>query len=498
MAMTSQVGKNDCIIFNTLEELVPKEHLVRKLENCIDLKFIEEKVKDLYSPFGRPSIPPMVLFKLILINIIFGINSMRKTCEECEVNIAYRWYLGLSMYDEIPNYSTWSQNYIRRYKDSDIFDEIFDKILEQAISYGFIDTSSVFGDSTHQKASANKNKSKDVEVEIVKKVYEDELLEEINKDRIEHGKKAIKDLDKTEVMFDEETGEVIENVETKHIKESITDPESGLFHKGEKEKCFAYSHHIFSDKNAFVIAKETIPGNIHDSVSFFNVYEILNNKFKDTIKNVCLDAAYATPAICKTIIENGQTPLMPYTAPKTGKGLYKKYEYAYDEYYDCYICPNNKTLKYTTTDKKGYKQYKSNSEDCANCPFREQCTKSKNMQKTITRHVWEEYKEQMNENRYTQNWKNNYPQRKETVERIFGVCKEEHGLRFTRVRGLVKNSQNATMIFACHNLKKMALWRWKDTSNKAIYNQIFEKLSKFFEIIRKIIFCTNEKGYANF
>ena len=110
------------------------------------------------------------------------------------------------------------------------------------------------------------------------------------------------------------------------------------------------------------------------------------------------------------------------------------------------------------------------------------------MQKTITRHVWEEHKEQMNENRYTQNWKNNYPQRKETVERIFGVCKEEHGLRFTRVRGLVKNSQNATMIFACHNLKKMALWRWKDTNNKAIYNQIFKKIFKIFRIIRKKFF----------
>lgn len=83
--------------------------------------------------------------------------------------------------------------------------------------------------------------------------------------------------------------------------------------------------------------------------------------------------------MCKTIIENGHTPLMPYTAPKTGKGLFKKYEYAYDEYYDCYICPNNKTLEYTTTDKKGYKQYKSNPEDCANCPLRDQCTKSKNM-----------------------------------------------------------------------------------------------------------------------
>ena len=75
MAMTKQKSKNDCNILNTLDELVPQEHLVRKLDNCIDFTFIEELVKDLYSDFGRPSIPPVVLFKLIFINIIFGINS---------------------------------------------------------------------------------------------------------------------------------------------------------------------------------------------------------------------------------------------------------------------------------------------------------------------------------------------------------------------------------------------------------------------------------------
>ena len=489
MAMTKQEYKNDCMILSTIEELVPKEHLVRKIDNCIDFRFIEDLVKELYSIAGRPSIPPVVLFKLIFINIIFGINSMRRTCEECKVNIAYRWFLGLSIYDEIPNYSTWSQNYIRRYKDSEIFNQIFDTILKQAIEYGFVDMETIFGDGTHQKANANKNKHKDVEVEIVKKVYEEAMLEEINKDRIAHGKKPLKDIKKIEIMFDEETGEAIENIETKHIKESLTDPESGCFHKGEKEKCFAYTHQTFCDKNGFVIAHTTNPGNMHDSVAFFEAYTILNNKFKDKIKNVCLDSGYINPAICREIILTGHTPLMPYKRPMTGKCLFKKYEYVYDEYYDCYICPNNEILSYTTTDKNGYKQYKSDAEKCKNCPLREQCTKSKNCQKVITRHIWEEYKEQANENRYTQLWHDNYPLRKETIERTFGDCKEQHGLRFTRVRGLLKNEQNATMIFACHNLKKMANWRWKKSSNNGIISLILAKIEKIIRIkIKKVAY----------
>ena len=106
---------------------------------------------------------------------------MRKTCKEIQVNLAYRWFLGISMDEKVPNYSTWSQNYIRRYGDSEVFEEIFDQILKQAISYGFVDMETVYGDSTHQKANANKNKYTDEEVEIMKKIYENDLLDEINR-----------------------------------------------------------------------------------------------------------------------------------------------------------------------------------------------------------------------------------------------------------------------------------------------------------------------------
>ena len=237
MAMTRRNCKNDTIILNTIEGLVPQDHEVRKLESCIDWSFIYPLVEHLYSDFGRPSIDPVVLFKMLFINIVFGIGSMRKTCKEIQVNLAYRWFLGISMDEQVPNYSTWSQNYIRRYGDSQVFEQIFDQILKQAIAYGFVDMETVFGDSTHQKANANKNKHIDEEVMIAKKIYEDELLDEINKDREKHGKKPLKANEKEELNYDEETGKLKKDVETKHIKVSKTDPECGCFHKGEKEKC---------------------------------------------------------------------------------------------------------------------------------------------------------------------------------------------------------------------------------------------------------------------
>ena len=149
---------------------------------------------------------------------------------------------------------------------------------------GFVDLDTVFGDSTHQKANANKNKYTDEEAEIVKKAYEDELLKEVNEDRVNHGKKPLKDIEREELEFDEKTGEIKKNVDTKHIKQSKTDPESGCFHKGEKEKCFAYSHQTFCDRNGFVLSVTTVPGNIHDSVSFFEAYKKLKKLMGGTIK----------------------------------------------------------------------------------------------------------------------------------------------------------------------------------------------------------------------
>ena len=96
----------------------------------------------------------------------------------------------------------------------------------------------------------------------------------------------------------------------------------------------------------------------------------------------------------------------------------------------------------------------------------------------------------MNENRYTQNWKDNYPLRKETVERTFGECKEQMGLRYTRYRGLQKNDQYSTLIFACHNLKKMANWKWKKDKNHSNLSIIFKKITNILKIFKQKVVCS--------
>ncbi len=176
----------------SIDQLVPKNHLVRKLDKAIDLDFIYDLVRPLYSDVGRESIDPVVLFKLNIIQFVFGIRSMRQAIKEIETNSAYRWYLGYSLTEDIPHFSTYSKNYVRRYVDSDIFEKIFFTIIKEIDKRGFIDESNIFIDGTHIKANANTHNYENAVIEKLTRFYEEELVNEINEDRAKHNKKPIK------------------------------------------------------------------------------------------------------------------------------------------------------------------------------------------------------------------------------------------------------------------------------------------------------------------
>lgn len=135
-------------------------------------------VKDLYChDNGRPSIDPVVLFKIILIKYLFGIRSMRQTIKEIEVNVAYRWFLGYGMTEKIPLFTAFGKNYERRFTCSDVFEKVFEHILLEAVRCRFVDASAVFIDATHIKASANKKKVVNEAVKVEEKHYHAELME---------------------------------------------------------------------------------------------------------------------------------------------------------------------------------------------------------------------------------------------------------------------------------------------------------------------------------
>ena len=164
----------------TLEELVPADHLLRKIAGAIDFSFIRDRVAHLYCPDnGRPALDPVVLFKLLFIGYLFGIRSERQLMREVQVNVAYRWFLDFRLTEKVPDASTLSQNRRRRFADSTIYQEIFDEIVLQAMGRGMVEGKVLYTDSTHLKANANKSKYDVVHVEQKPAAYLSMLEEAI-------------------------------------------------------------------------------------------------------------------------------------------------------------------------------------------------------------------------------------------------------------------------------------------------------------------------------
>lgn len=448
--------------FFCIDSFVPQDHLLRKIEEAVAFSKIYEIVSDLYCHNnGRPSVDPVVLFKIVFIQHLYGIPSLRRTCEEIKMNVAYRWFLGYLMNKHLPHFSTVSQNFKHRFTEETI-DKVFEWILSEVEKHGYLTPDAVFVDGTHIKANANLHKAVKKAIPKAAREYEKQLMEEINADREAHEKKPF-----DEHHDDDQNGSA-KPVEEKTVTVSTTDPECGVFHKGEHKKCFAYEAHTACDKYGYVLDVNVTPGNVHDSVAFSTLFSKLLKRFPD-IKQIVADAGYKIPYLAKLIIDSGRIPVFPYKRPMGKDGFFRPYEYVYDEYYDCILCPENHVLNYSTTNRDGYREYKSTPYICKNCPSKEKCTHSKNCQKVVTRHIWEDYMDLVENYRHTPEYKELYSHRKETIERVFADAKEKHGMRYTLYRGLAQVSKWVRLKFAALNLKKLAIHLRKDRRLPLIY-----------------------------
>ena len=452
-----------------IENLVPDSHLLRKIDKVIDFSFINEICRPYYcTNNGRPSIEPEVLFRMLFIGYLYGIRSERRLVEEVKVNVAYRWFLGYGLEDKIPDVSVIWQNRLRRYNGTDVSQQIFDNIVRQAMAYGLVSGKILYSDSTHLKASANKNKFTEKQVKKESQNYINDLNKAINEDRKSHGKKPLKfDTDdvkeltgeETEDYFDDKSGEdETDEGEYKTIKESTTDPESGFMHREGKPKGFFYLDHRTVDSKANIITDVFVtPGNTNDVTPYIGRLREQIEKFGFSVETVGLDAGYNVSPICKQLHDMGIDAAMGKRRGCQQKGKYGKYKFTYIKEWDVYICPERNYLEYVTTNRQGYKEYKCKNDRCAGCPRREQCLSKKAKTKTLRRHVWEDYKDEAYVFTLTEKGKKIYSRRKETVERSFADSKELFGLRYCRFRGLSKVFEQCLLTAAAQNMKKIAM-----------------------------------------
>jgi len=460
----------------SIEQLVPQDHLLRMIEDNYDFSFVRKRMEPLYSRTnGRPAIDPVMLFKMLFIGYLYGIRSERQLEKEVQVNMAYRWFLNLSLTDKVPHHSTISQNRRRRFNGTDVFRQMFDDVVQYAYEHEYIDGKTLFTDSTHLKANANKKKFNRELVQKNTQTYLDELEQAVNEDRIAHGKKPLPPKEEP----DEE--------EMKEIKVSTTDPESGYMARTNKPEGFHYLDHRTCDGKYNLISDVHVsPGNTNDSTVYLDRLNYQIDRFGFGVESVGLDSGYHNPHILKSLIERGIYAVVSYRKPGGAKGLFRKSKFQFDALNDRYICTQGHVLKYQTTGRDGYRNYVSDPAVCRVCPLLSQCTHSKKHQKIINRHVWEEYSEQVKLNRNSKRGDYLKKRRSETIERSFADAKQLHGYRYARFRGLEKVESQALMTAIAQNIKKMVMIMKKRKGNPGGEGVIRLFLS-FFALIQAIL-----------
>ena len=430
----------------TLDQLVPADHLLRQIDRTIDFGFIHDLTAPLYcADNGRPPLDPTLMFKALFVGYLFGVRSERQLVREIEVNVAYRWFLRLKLTDKVFDASTLSQNRRRRYQDETVAQSIFDRIVEQAIGAGLVDGTVLYTDSTHLKANANKGKYDLAMVAKSRADYWGDLDRAIDAERALHDQKPLKEKERQPVE--------------KATKVSRTDPEAGYMVRDGKPKGFFYLDHRTVD-GRFAIITDTFatPANVHDSIVYLGRLDRQVERFGFDVAAVGLDAGYATPGIARGLEEREVAGVTGYRNPTPPRpGMMRKSAFAYEASLDGYRCPQGQLLAYATTDRTGYKHYKSDPDICRTCPLLASCTANANATRLITRHVWQDARERNDANRKTAWGKAVYRRRKETVERSFADAKQLHGHRYARFRSLVKVRVQCLLAAAAQNIKKIAI-----------------------------------------
>lgn len=428
--------------FVTLEELMPQKHFLRDLDKLINFDFIYDKLADLYSSTGRPSIDPVVMIKMLLIGYIYGIDSERKLEQEITVNIAYRWFLGIDFDERVPDHSTISKLRHRKFDGTSVFRDVFDMVVRKCIEAGLIDGKLLLTDSTHIKANARNDLREIVEVPDTPTEY----MQKLDKEAYEIG------LIKEPVEYD--------TTKTKKVTMSVTDPECGLMKRPGKPTGFHYLNHQTCDSKHGIITDIFVTaGNVHDSIPHTARLEYQIDKFGFKTEAICADASYDSSEVYDAMLKRNIKVLIPERS-RSGVPNYKQEfdpkNFDYCEERDVYICPERKELSFSSYSKKNRrKRYLAQKSDCIKCIHRSCCIGNSKNPRKIDRKLHEKARNIQRQNISTPQYNDAMRFRKIWCEGNFSHQKENHILRRTRKRGIERVTEQCLLSACALNLKRI-------------------------------------------
>ena len=450
-----------------LEKMVPQDHLVRALEEMLDMGFIRGLCRKYYSHTGQPSVDPVVLFKMMLLGYLFGITSERKLAEECIVNLAFRWYLGYDLDEATPNHSVISKARGRFGKK--VFEEFFQEVLSICVEKGLVGGEKIFADGTLIKANASLKSlvaRPDAPLpllspkEYVEKVFQENPSEpKHNTERNDDNNNTSSERNhtiKTARKSDRSRGRF--NLD--HM--SRTDPESSFVARKGK-RMFSYKYHFTIDQKGRVItAVAMTPGAISED----KVLEGLLVKQPVQIKEICADSQYGTAdnyALCWKL---DIIPTFPRRSRHFNRNIFSPKKFKYDEEKDIFICPSGNQLRRITYDKKNRRwHYRARGSACRLCSLKSACSPNTKY-RSIVRHVDYKYVEKSLKWLESPSAKLSIKERGCYAEWAIAEAKSLHGLSKTRYRGLERVAIQGLMTSSVQNIKRLLALHRRERTGK--------------------------------
>jgi len=422
-----------------LENMVPQDHLLRKIKEEIDFSFIDKLTEPLYSNKGRPSIDPQVLVRMLLIGYLYGINGERRLCQEVHLNIAYRWFCDLSLEDKVPDHSSFSKNRHGRFEGTNLFREMFYQIVEQAITKGLVRGKHLSTDASLIAADAAMSSLEEIVPPIDHESYwknlETESKTSANEGKQKKSKKSIN-----------------------QTHSSKTDPDAQVASRWGSKKKLSYSDNILMDNEHRVIldVEVTSPSGTEEVVSSVDMVKRSKFRYDFNTEDVGADSAYSRGEAVSGFMEAGIKIYAPpmRNVPDSGKGIFGKEKFIESEE-GCLICPNGKRLnKVNDKSKPRLLKYSSTKKKCYGCPLKEQCTKG--AYRTVSLHIDQEAMDWAEHLRQSNGYAISQKMRKR-IEHLFGEAKEQMGLRRARRRGIKNVEEQCLMTALAQNIKRIVL-----------------------------------------
>jgi transposase len=424
-----------------LDEIVPDDHRVREIAGVLDLSWVRAELAPHYSTIGRPSIDPVLMLRMLILGYVFAIRSERAICREVQVNLAYRWFCGLSIEDKIPDHSAFTRARNERFRDSDILRRVFERVVEACIAAdlvgaeGFaVDASLIVADANKQRPVPGSEWSKERDPEAASRAVREYLA----------------------TLDDAAFGTATE-VTPKFV--SPSDPAAQWTGAMRGPAFFAYADNYLVDVKFGIIMDVEASRAIRQAEvgAAKTMIERTEARFNIRPERLAADSAYGSASTLHWLVDDKQiAPHIPVIdKSKRTDGTFSREEFTFDREHDIYTYRAGKTL--TTTgkiDSDEQRLYRATKRDCDICPFKMRCCPKEPMRK-IPRSIYEEARDIARALAKTEAFEQSRHDRKR-VEMLFAHLKRILKLGRLWLRGPRGAQDEFTLAAIAQNLRRLA------------------------------------------